>query len=91
LGHDPDPLVHRLPRRPGQKEERWAQLLGEETHDPDATSDSDAGNADEVAPRAGSVSLSDEMASLRADVDALREEVRRMGAVVEELRTAFDL
>jgi uncharacterized protein YceH (UPF0502 family) len=27
-------LVERLDRRPGQKEERWAQLLGGETHEP---------------------------------------------------------
>ena len=27
LGGGPDPLVRRLTRRPGQKEERWAQLL----------------------------------------------------------------
>ena len=27
FGNGADPLVRRLPRRPGQKEERWAQLL----------------------------------------------------------------
>ena len=91
LCHEPDALVRRLPRRPGQKEERWAQLLGEEALEPGDTSSSDAGRADVAAARVGSVSLSDEMASLRADVDALREEVLQMGIVVEELRAAFDL
>jgi uncharacterized protein YceH (UPF0502 family) len=91
LSHHPDPLVGRLSRRPGQKEERWAQLLAAETREPDVASDSDAGNADEVAARPGSVSPSDEMASLRADVDALRVEVGQMRTVVEQLRTAFDL
>jgi uncharacterized protein YceH (UPF0502 family) len=27
-------LVERLERRPGQKEERWVQLLGGDTHEP---------------------------------------------------------
>ena len=91
LEDDPDPLVRRLSRRPGQKEERWAQLLGHETPEPDATSNTDAGVADAVAARVDPVSRGDELASLRADVDALREEVGQMRAVVEELRSTFDL
>jgi len=92
LSHDPDTLVRRLPRRPGQKEERWAQRLSEDAPEPDATSSNlDAGIDDVVATAVGSASPNDEMASLRADVDALREEVSRMRTVVEELRTAFDL
>jgi len=83
--------VRRLPRRPGQKEERWAQLLAEGTLEPDAPSDADAGIASDAAAPVSAVSLSHEMASLRADVDALREEVSRLGTVVEELRAAFDL
>ena len=91
LSQDPDPLVRRLPRRPGQKEERWAQLLGEGPLVPDAPSDADAGVVSAAAAPVGAVSLSHEMASLRADVDALQEEVRRLGTLVEELRAAFDL
>ena len=91
LEDDPDPLVRRLSRRPGQKEERWVQLLGHETPEPDATSNIDAGVADAVAARVDPVSRGDELASLRADVDALREEVGQMRAVVEELRSTFDL
>jgi len=37
-----------------------------------------------------SVSLDDVVTSLRADVDALREEVQRISAIVEELRGVFD-
>jgi hypothetical protein len=37
------------------------------------------------------VSRSDEVASLRADLDALHEEVVRLSDVVEKLRVAFDL
>jgi uncharacterized protein YceH (UPF0502 family) len=90
LGSGPDPLVRRLPRRPGQKEERWAELLTGGNAVPDATSDSDAGVIDD-AVQVRSASLSDQVATLRGDVDALQEEVVRMRAVVEELRVAFDL
>lgn len=90
LGSGPDPLVRRLTRRPGQKEERWAELLTSGTPEPGATSDSDTGVTDE-AVLVRSVSVSDEVATLRGDVDALQEEVVRIRAVVEELRAAFDL
>jgi hypothetical protein len=83
-----DPLVRRLPRRPGQKEERWAQLLTGEP--PEPSGEFDAADADAAAP-VRSVSRGDDVASLRADVDALRDEVRRLGALVEQLRVAFDL
>lgn len=90
LGGGPDPLVRRLPRRPGQKEERWAQLLTGETAEPDATSDISVGVTD-TGVQGRSVHLSDEVASLRDDVNALQEEVTKMRAIVEELRSAFDL
>jgi uncharacterized protein len=86
----PEPLVSRLSRRPGQKEERWAHLLAGEATEMDTDS---AGRAvtDAAADAVRSVSLGDAVASLRADVDALREEVQRINAIVEELRSAFDL
>jgi uncharacterized protein len=90
LGGGPDPLVRCLPRRPGQKEERWDQLLAGGTPEPGDPSESSTSVTDAVAP-SRSVPLSDEVASLRDDVDALQEEVVRMRAVVEELRAAFDL
>ncbi|HEY1653321.1 MAG TPA: YceH family protein [Acidimicrobiales bacterium] len=90
LGAGPDPLVRRLARRPGQKEERWAQLLTGETPEPDDTSDSPTPVTD-AAVRARSVQLNDEVASLRDDVNALQEEVAEIKAVVEKLRAAFDL
>jgi uncharacterized protein len=90
LAGGPEPLVSRLSRRPGQKEERWAQLLAGQATETD--SDSDRRAATEAAADAvRSVSLSDAVASLRADVDALREEVQRINTIVEELRSAFDL
>lgn len=86
----PDPLVSRMARRPGQKEERWTQLLAGEPPDGDAGSD-DATGAIVAAVAMQSVSLDDMVTSLRADVDALRDEVQRISAIVEELRTTFEL
>ncbi len=94
LAGGPDPLVRRLTRRPGQKEERWAQLLTGGTPEPGVTSESgsesDSGD-DHGVVHAHSVSLGDEVATLRGDVDALQEEVARIQEVVEKLRAAFDL
>jgi hypothetical protein len=90
MGDGTDPLVRRLPRRPGQKEERWAQLLTGATPESGASSDSRAGVID-ATKQGRSVPLSDEVASLRDDVDALQEEVTKIKALVEELRAAFDL
>jgi uncharacterized protein len=89
LGDGTDPLVRRLPRRPGQKEERWAQLLTDAPAEPVATGDPRSG-VDTPAP-SPSLPRSDEVAALRDDVDALREEVAQIRALVDELRAAFDL
>jgi uncharacterized protein YceH (UPF0502 family) len=85
-----DPLVRRLPRRPGQKEERWAHLIGGEPPEPEVTSDAGTEADDAGIPRR-TVSRSDEIASLRADLETLRGEVVRLSDVVEKLRVAFDL
>jgi uncharacterized protein len=90
LGGGTDPLVRRLPRRPGQKEERWAQLCTGATPDTGTTADLQTGVIDAVA-QGRSVPLGDEVAALRDDVDVLQEEVTKIKAVVEELRAAFDL
>jgi uncharacterized protein len=90
LGSGLDPLACRLPRRPGQKEERWTQLVTGPTPEPSATSDPGAGATDE-AVQVRSDSLSDTVATLRSDVDILQEEVGRIRSLVEELRAAFDL
>jgi uncharacterized protein YceH (UPF0502 family) len=70
-------LAARLPRRPGQKEERYAQLLGGEQPEPAAadvlpaaTSEASAAGVGELAARVER--LEDEVASLRQAVDDLR-------------------
>lgn len=88
LAGGPETLARQLPRRPGQKEERWTQLLAGEPPETEAVSD--AGTLD-AAVAMRSVSLDDVVTSLRADVDALREEVQRISTIVETLRSTFDL
>ena len=88
LAGGPETLARQLPRRPGQKEERWTQLLAGEPPETEAVSD--VGTLD-AAVAMRSVSLDDVVTSLRADVDALREEVQRISTIVETLRSTFDL
>jgi hypothetical protein len=79
-------LVGRLPRLPGQKEERWAETLSAPTSEPRVTTESTSG-----PDRADQSPVSGEVASLRADVDTLQQEVGRIAAAVTELRTALGL
>ena len=81
-----DPLVSRLPRRPGQKEERWADTLST-AHPESAVTTHITGQPDLVVRRP----LNDEVASLRADLDTLRHEVSTLSDAVTELRTALGL
>lgn len=75
-----DPLVQRLPRRPGQKEERWTQLLSDQ---PEA-----AYERDEHAPRITRSSeieeLRTELAQLRGEVADLREDMKQLRADLGE-------
>jgi uncharacterized protein YceH (UPF0502 family) len=86
-----EPLVRQLFRRPGQKEERWAQQLSAQSPetDGDADADLDGGGAVDAAVSVRSTDVDELVNSLRAELDALREEVQRISAVVEELRSAL--
>jgi uncharacterized protein len=86
-------LVLRLERRPGQKEERYVQLL--EDRDGDAASAGDAGNAD-VAPGGqggGREGVDGESPTAPRHDDSelaeLRERVERLEGEVAELRAAM--
>ncbi len=81
-----EPLVARLERRPGQKESRWAHLLGadlgeilagDDDEDDETSADGRPARIDRVA------ALEDAVAGLRADLDRLerrhRELVARLG------------
>ncbi|HEY6872388.1 MAG TPA: YceH family protein [Geobacteraceae bacterium] len=77
-------LVTRLPRQPGRKEQRYAQLFGgEQTPAAEPDSSPEGGRP---SPPAGSeriAALEEEVAALRAEVDGLRR-------LVEEFRAQFE-
>ncbi|HTV11009.1 MAG TPA: DUF480 domain-containing protein [Acidimicrobiales bacterium] len=85
----PEPLVTRVLRRPGQKEERWAQLLSDSSEGPlssaalpgSAVSALGPGAKDGPEPQAG--------ADLAAQVDQLRAELADLRAQLDALRRDF--
>jgi uncharacterized protein len=83
LSNGPEPLVSRLTRQPGQKEERWVQLV---TGEP--SEEAIALHSVAPSPRPGP-SLGDEVATLRAEVDHLRQEVADLEQSVDQLRRAL--
>jgi uncharacterized protein len=66
-----EPLVRELPRRPGQKEERWAHLAGGAVAEPEPI-------AEEAAPRAGGEPLSARVQRLEEQVAMLANELRAL-------------
>lgn len=77
----PEPLVTRLPRRPGQKEIRYAHLLSGEPVIPE--------HAEPAAPR-GAPSHDDErVAALELAVEALRAELAAVRAELADFRAQF--
>jgi uncharacterized protein YceH (UPF0502 family) len=88
----PEPLVQRLARRPGQKEERWAQLLS-----PDAVGSGGAaggGYASGAVDAAGRdehrTSVTSPRTSLGSSFTALADEVATLRAEVAELRSSLE-
>jgi hypothetical protein len=73
-------LVARMPRRPGQKEERYAQLLGE-----DAAPEVGASPEALAAPPPAVVN-DDRLAALEEAVSALRDEVAALRSELADLR-----
>lgn len=78
------PLVTRLPRQPGRKENRFAHLLAGE---PAA--------AEELAPppeaaRRQVMAENERIAQLEAEVAALRDEVAELRRMMDEFRAQFD-
>jgi uncharacterized protein len=75
-----EPLVARFPRRPGQKEERWAQLLTDEAP---AAAEAPPHEFLAVSVREGEPS---EVADLRSEIAELRNEITELREHVERLR-----
>jgi hypothetical protein len=84
----PDPLVRRLPRQLGHKEERWVQLLTGEP--PLHFARSEATEATEALGGPRSVPVRDEVASLRVEVDVLRAEVSALRGELATLKADLD-
>jgi uncharacterized protein len=93
LAGRPEPLARRLPRRPGQKEERWVQLLTggavEESRsvsegEDETDSESGLGLVDQTGSDGPS---SGRLAALEDEVSELRSEVEQLRADLDDLRT----
>ena len=85
MERQPVSLVVRLPRRPGQKETRYAHLLaGEVTYDvPDAPDEREV-------PSTSRGGQSDRLGALEAEVAQLRQEVADLRAQLEDFRRQFE-
>ncbi|HEU0016493.1 MAG TPA: YceH family protein [Longimicrobium sp.] len=81
IAREPQPLAARLPRRPGQKEIRYAHLLGGEPQHADALA-----TVDEPALPAPRTGEGDRLTSLEQTVEALRAEVAALRAELEQVR-----
>ena len=81
LSGRPEPVVARLSRRTGQKEERWVQLLTGDWADGPGEPDTDV---------PGRGTRADLTTDLRAVVAELRTEVAELGIRVVELQTQLE-
>jgi uncharacterized protein YceH (UPF0502 family) len=78
---DPDALVSRLPRHPGQKETRYAHLL---------TGDVSADFESPAAEHPDRTTRNNRTKELEQEVSELREEVNRLRQEFEEFKKQFD-
>lgn len=90
-----EPLVVRLPRQPGQKEERWIHLLSG-TPDLEALSAA-AASAAEAAWSGGATAAAtrppardERLSQLEAELAATRDEVARLRTEFDEFRRSFE-
>ncbi|MBW3630032.1 MAG: YceH family protein [Gemmatimonadetes bacterium] len=85
ITREPEPLVVRLPRRPGQKEVRYAHLLaGEPAHtETSATADERPAATRRADPE------DDRVAALERSVEELRAEVAALRAELDRFRAQF--
>ncbi len=101
LAEHPDGLVRLMPRRPGQKEERWQQILagswgpGADAGHGDGVIQGgplDAGDSDgsaQGAARSADPDDADAVTDLRAEVAALRAEMSALRLELETLRESL--
>ncbi|MDQ2975642.1 MAG: YceH family protein [Acidobacteriota bacterium] len=82
ISREPDALVTRLPRQPGQKEVRYAHLLSGEVSIDTASP--------EVAPARSRGRDSDKVAALEAEVETLKAEVGMLKKQFESFKKQFE-
>ena len=85
MARDPEPLVARLPRRPGQKELRYAHLLSGEP----AQTDAPGAEEEPAAPTRRARGDDDRVAALERTVEELRAEVASLRADLDAFRAQF--
>ncbi len=84
MGFGP-PLVTRLPRQPGQKEQRYAQLFAGE---PEVPADAPSPRPEPARPR--TMAGNDRLDRLDEEVSALRAEITALRGTIEALRALFE-
>ena len=82
MTREPDPLVIRLPRQPGQKEARFAHLLAGEV--------SIEAMHEEVAPARSRGRDNDKMAAIEAEIETLKAEVGMLKTQFESFKKQFE-
>jgi uncharacterized protein len=85
-------LAARLDRRPGQKEERYTQLLGEDAEEPSVSPAAAPAAAPPAAPAPAPISTDGPARAPEADprIDRLEAELAALRGEVRELRGALD-
>jgi uncharacterized protein YceH (UPF0502 family) len=86
IARQPEPLVARLPRRPGQKEVRYAHLLSGEPPPQSAAPDT---TEEPAAPTRRAGAEDDRVAVLEQTVEQLRAEVAAVRTELEAFRAQF--
>ena len=96
LADQPEPLAHVLDRRPGQKEERWQQLLADETGGGPTPGPTGSGavhlDGDEpqvTGAPARSAGLDQRVVDLERDMAELRDELRTVRSSLTALRQSL--
>jgi uncharacterized protein YceH (UPF0502 family) len=79
------PLVTRLPRQPGHKEQRYAQLFAGE---PDVPADAPTSRPEPARQQV--MAENERLARLDEEVSALRAEIAALRCTIEELRALFE-
>ena len=94
LAEHSEDLVHLLPRRPGQKEDRWQQIVaapwsqdaGSAAVDGTEERQRTLGRSGEAEPGTSVATVPDPDPDRRREVDALRSELESLRSEVERIR-----